>query len=194
MKTIARGGSGWLLALMVGFLVFPTAAHAQGQAPPQLPEPSGFKDGLLWSTKPATYGIGNGVSASHDPGPYQGQIYCPVTGAKLAPDGSAVAVQTTIGEEKPTGIRKFFGAKSIPGMVIYVCCPECAKKVKSDPQPYAAQVINDHVAFSFCFADAPAQRPDRPVVKPRDQTVSASGETPPLSSTTASSAGNPLHR
>jgi hypothetical protein len=154
----SKGRESWLLlALVAGFLVIPTAtARAQntGNSGPPM-------DG------PVVYGLGNGVSTSHDPRPYDGQIYCPVTGAKLAADGSAIAVQTTIGEVKPT--RKFFGAKASPGMVIYVCCPECEKKVKSNPQLYAAEVIADHATLSFTFADAPAQRPGDRGVKPRAQ-------------------------
>lgn len=29
-------------------------------------------------------------------------------------------------------------------MVIYVCCPECAAKVKADPAPFLARVLVQH--------------------------------------------------
>jgi hypothetical protein len=172
MKSIARRGNWLVLVLGAGFFVLPTStARAQDI----------FHDDLMkfGSERPTVYGIGNGVKADYDPGPYDGQIYCPVTGNKLAVDGSAVKVQTTVGAVEPSRTQKFFGAKSSPGMVIYVCCPECAKKVKANPQPYVAEVIADHATISFHFAEAPPQRPERPLVKRADQDVKQASERTP---------------
>jgi hypothetical protein len=90
--------------------------------------------------------------------PYDGQIFCPVSGKKLGVEQPAVPVQTSIGEEKPTGLSKLF-KKAKPGMVIYACCPACADAIRRDPQMYLTQVIADKATWSFKYVNAPAQRP-----------------------------------
>jgi hypothetical protein len=94
--------------------------------------------------------------------PYGGQIFCPVSGRKLGVDQPAVPVQTTIGEEKPTGLSKLFHQKGKPGMVIYACCPACAEKIRNDPQTYLTQVITARSLFAFKYANAPDQMPAPP--------------------------------
>jgi len=91
--------------------------------------------------------------------PYGGQIFCPVSGKKLGLEQPAVAVQTTIGEEKPSRLGKLLGQKTKPGMVIYACCPACAETIRRDPQTYLTQVIGDRASFVFKYANAPPQRP-----------------------------------
>jgi hypothetical protein len=39
-----------------------------------------------------------------------------------------------------------FGRKPTPGVVIYVCCQQCAAKVKSDPGGYLTKVIAERGA------------------------------------------------
>jgi hypothetical protein len=93
--------------------------------------------------------------------PYGGQIYCPVTGKKLGLTQPPVPVQTTIGETQPGFWGKVFGQKPTPGVVIYVCSPECAEPVRKNPQMYLGEVVADKASFSFTYAQAPAQRPAR---------------------------------
>jgi hypothetical protein len=50
-------------------------------------------------------------------------------------------VQTGIGAKQPSFLGKLFGRKPTPGVVIYVCCRECAAKVTSDPDTYVVKVI-----------------------------------------------------
>jgi hypothetical protein len=101
---------------------------------------------------------------------YAGQVFCPVSGVKLGLNQPAVPVQTTIGEEKPSGLSKLFRAKPKPGMVIYACCPACAEKIRSNPQLYLAQVVADKSTFPFTLANAPDQRPaPPPMQRPEDQ-------------------------
>jgi hypothetical protein len=95
-----------------------------------------------------------------DPGPYGGQIFCPVSGAKLGLQQAAVPVQTSIGEEKPGFFARLFGQKGTPGVVIYACCPECAEKIRNDPHKYYRQVVIDMSNYLHGYERAPAQRPD----------------------------------
>jgi hypothetical protein len=95
------------------------------------------------------------------PEPYGGQIFCPVTGIKLGLNQPPTAVQTTIGEQKPSFFARLFGAKPVAGMVIYVCCPQCAERVRANPEPYLTEIIADRATFTFTYATAPAQRPPR---------------------------------
>lgn len=56
--------------------------------------------------------------------------------------GVAVAVETTIGAEKPSFFKRvFLGQKPTPGVTIYVCCRSCADAVRRDPATYVAKVI-----------------------------------------------------
>jgi hypothetical protein len=77
------------------------------------------------------------------PEPYNGQVCCPVTGAKLGSMGPPVPVETGIGAKQPTVWGKLFGQKPTDGLMIYVCCQDCAAQVKSDPVPYVTKVINE---------------------------------------------------
>jgi hypothetical protein len=95
------------------------------------------------------------------PDPYDGQLFCPVTGRKLGLTQPPVPVQTAIGEIKPNFMGRVFGQKPTPGLVIYVCCPGCADKVRSNPEHYLGEVAADRSCFSFTYATAPAQRPER---------------------------------
>ena len=70
-----------------------------------------------------------------------GQKVCPVTGDRLGSMGQPVAVETGVGARKPSLLGKLFGKKATPGVVIYVCCQDCAAKVKSDPGTYVVRVI-----------------------------------------------------
>jgi hypothetical protein len=66
-----------------------------------------------------------------------------------------VAVQTTIGEIKPSFFEKLFGKKGSPGAVIYVCCPRCAEIVRQDPMRWMQEVIADKGCFDFWCGKAP---------------------------------------
>lgn len=70
-----------------------------------------------------------------------GQKVCPVSGDRLGSVGQPVAVETGVGARKPSLLGKLFGKKPTPGVVVYVCCQECAAKVKSDPGTYVTKVI-----------------------------------------------------
>lgn len=70
-----------------------------------------------------------------------GQKVCPVSGDRLGSVGQPVAVETGVGARKPSLLGKLFGKKPTPGLVVYVCCQECAAKVKSDPGTYVTKVI-----------------------------------------------------
>lgn len=39
--------------------------------------------------------------------------------------------------------KKMFGAAPAKGFTVYVCCQECAAKVKSDPGAYVLAIIAD---------------------------------------------------
>jgi hypothetical protein len=102
-----------------------------------------------------------GGTMTPPPQPYGGQLYCPVTGMKLGLNQPPVPVQTAIGEQKPGFFAKLFGAKPTPGLIIYVCCPQCADRVKANPEPYLTEIVADKACFTFTYATAPAQRPPR---------------------------------
>jgi hypothetical protein len=99
------------------------------------------------------------VSGPKTPELYGGQIYCPVTGKKLGL--TPIAVETSIGIKQPGFWGKLFGQKPTPGVVIYVCCPECVEAVKRDPMTYLGEIVADKSCFNFTYAKAPAQRPQR---------------------------------
>jgi hypothetical protein len=132
-------------------LLFPPTTHAQrnggGDRPHSDAKKTGGDSGA--SFQPAT------------PDPYASQLFCPVTGKKLGLSQPAVPVQTSIGERQPTFLGKLFGQKPTPGTVIYVCCPECIEKVRSNPEFYLSEIIADKACFSFTYATAPPQRPAR---------------------------------
>ena len=96
------------------------------------------------------FGLGGSVvtSASRKDEPYGGQKVCPVTGNKLGSMGQPVAVDTGIGARQPSALGKLFGRKATPGIVIYVCCQNCAAKVKSDPGAYVTKVIAEANGWS----------------------------------------------
>jgi hypothetical protein len=103
---------------------------------------------------------GSGGTTEVPKEPYEGQIYCPVTGNKLGLKQEPVKVQTSIGEQKPGFFARIFGRKPTPGAVIYVCCPECAEKVRQNPYRYYSDVVVDRGTLSsYSYATAPAQRP-----------------------------------
>ncbi len=55
----------------------------------------------------------------------------------------AVEVETTMGD-KPTFLQRSFPRlfpHRPPKVTVYVCCPECVARVKSDPDTYLAKVI-----------------------------------------------------
>jgi hypothetical protein len=128
------------------------------------------------------YGDKSASSRSSTPEPYGGQIFCPVSGHKLGVDQPAVPVQTTIGEEKPSGLGKLFRQKAKPGVVIYACCPACAEQIRNDPQTYFSQVVAAKAIFVFKYATAPGQIPPIPPVEPGDPHhagLSGIAQTPP---------------
>jgi hypothetical protein len=68
---------------------------------------------------------------------------CPVSGDKLGSQGPAVPVETSIGAKQPSWLGKLFGRKPTPGVVVYVCCQDCAAKVQRDPGTYVLKVITE---------------------------------------------------
>jgi hypothetical protein len=144
----------WLVLVLlaaVSLWLYPAISYAQ-------------RHGGDGRSRDSQHSKGDGTNASYEPAspePYGGQLFCPVTGKKLGLDQPPVLVQTSIGEKQPTFIAKLFGRKPLPGAVIYVCCPECVEQVRKDPQIYLAEVIADKGFFSFTYATAPAQRPQR---------------------------------
>jgi hypothetical protein len=128
--------------------------------PPLLAQRHGGSDSRNTSPSSGGWGSDSG-SLTSEPQPYGGQIYCPVTGTKLGLTQPPVAVQTTIGETKPSFFEKLFGKKGSPGAVIYVCCPRCAEIVRQDPMRWMQEVIADKGCFDFWYGKAPAQRPPR---------------------------------
>lgn len=122
------------------------------------------------------YGIGaSAPAAPRPPEPYNGQVYCPVTGDRIGAMGQPVPVETGIGVKHPTAWGKFIGQKPTNGLMIYVCCPECAAKVKADPAPYVAKVIAERSQGSAVRASSEAL----PVGKGADSAVQPSRWTPP---------------
>ena len=63
-----------------------------------------------------------------------------MTGVPLGSAGPPVPVDTGIYAEKPSLLGRLFGRRP-PGMVIYVCCRECAAKVQADPAPFLVRVM-----------------------------------------------------
>jgi len=138
---------------------------------------AGRTDAALWSAAvalvltnvllfPATglaqhHGSGDTADKALPPEPYGGQLYCPITGTKLGLKQPPVAVQTTIGEKKPSFMEKMFGKKGTPGAIIYVCCPQCVDKARANAPACLNEVIADKACFSFSYAKAPANRPPR---------------------------------
>lgn len=59
-----------------------------------------------------------------------------------------MVVKTDIGAKRPPFLARLFGRKGTPGMVIYVCCEDCAAKVKADPATYAYKVVAEHNGWS----------------------------------------------
>jgi hypothetical protein len=121
---------------------------------------------------------GSGGTTEVPKEPYEGQIYCPVTGKKLGLKQEPVKVQTSIGEQQPGFFARIFGKKPTPGAVIYVCCPQCAEKVRTSPYPYYSTVVVDRGTLSsYSYATAPAQRPaaNGPTSKPLP-TTAANGD------------------
>lgn len=134
--------------LVAALVVFPGRGTAQGHGG--------------GSRQNASSGSGYADSGGpKTPEPYDAQIYCPVTGKKLGLTQPAIPVETNIGAKGPGFWGKIFGQKPTPGVVIYVCCPECADAVKSDPMKYLGEVVADKSCFNFTYAKAPAQRPAR---------------------------------
>ncbi len=85
-----------------------------------------------------------------------------MTGDKLGSLGSVVAVDTGIGAKQPSTLGKLFGRKPTPGIVIFVCCQDCAAKVKSDPGTYLVRVIAEHGGSPMTSAAvSPADRTTR---------------------------------
>jgi hypothetical protein len=120
-----------------------------GQEPPRVDEFSG----------------GRSAATNINTEPYNGQIYCAVTGIKLGLTQPPVPVQTSIGEEKASTVAKWFGKKDKPGVVIYVSSAEYAEQVRRDPQTYLSQIIRDKSYFTFRYVEAPNQRPLEPSIK-----------------------------
>lgn len=52
-----------------------------------------------------------------------------------------IPVETSIGAKQPSALGKLFGRKPTPGVVVYVCCQDCAAKVRSNPGTYVVKVI-----------------------------------------------------
>jgi hypothetical protein len=155
-----NGGLALLLTATAAVLCLPSGSRAQSDPFHSTVGSFGGED-----TK-TEYGRGDGVFVDKPPDPYKGQIYCPVTGNKLGTNGPAQEVQTSMGEQKPTGFRKMMGAKPTPGVVMYTCCPECAKKVKANPSLYYVEIVADRAVFTFHYDAAPEHRPERPKGKP----------------------------
>lgn len=139
MMTTRTLQAGWFLTamLMLGVPVAAIGHPGHGGSGPTGPTPA-----------PKRYGSGSSEPAKPAaPEPYRGQKFCPVTGEPLGSHGDAVQVDipiTTMG--KPSFLEKIGLKKQQPqtqNMSIYVCCSECAAKVKSDPNPtsYLVKVI-----------------------------------------------------
>jgi hypothetical protein len=85
------------------------------------------------------------------------QGFCPVTGEKLGSRGPAVRVDlVTEVAEKPSFFLKcssWFRAKEPPNRVVttvYVCCPECVAKAKTDPARCILNVYADRRGLARC--------------------------------------------
>jgi hypothetical protein len=135
-------------------------------------------------------GQGGGTFQAAKEEPYGGQIFCPVSGAKLGLQQPAVPVQTSIGEEKPSKVGKLLGQKAKPGVVIYACCPECAEKIRSNPPLYLTQVATDRSRFAFKYDYAPSARPE-PAPINHDQNVFGQNQPAEAAGTSPDSAVHP---
>jgi hypothetical protein len=175
MGTRSRGSGLLCAAIVVASvaLLYPGPCHAQRYGGSNRSQSSSQASDSSASKTPVT------------PEPYTGQIFCPVTGAKLGLRQPPVPVQTSIGEKKPSAFGKLFGEKSTPGAVIYVCCPECVETVRKNPELYLGEIIADKACFTFRYAQAPAQRPQRAPQQTESQATmgrgdESSGRTTPL--------------
>jgi hypothetical protein len=149
--------AGWCVASCVAILWCGTTALAQGVDP--------GKPMNMMSRKGSAPTVGEGgVSGDAPVGPYGRQIYCPITGNKLGVKQPAIPVQTAIGEKKASFVGGIFGKKATSGVVIYVCCPACAEKVRQNPEHYLGVVINDTSAIStrYTYETAPPLKPQGP--------------------------------
>jgi len=172
-------GKVWMLLSLLGACVLFVPATSRAQMGMDK-DPLG-KVGM--DNSPVEYGKGEGgaVFKPTKAEPYEGQIFCPVSGTKLGLHQPAVPVQTSIGEEKPTGLGKLFH-KAKPGIVIYACCPACAEEIRKNPQLYLSQVITAKATLVFKYATAPDQIPAPPVIQKGDVHVAGltqPAETPP---------------
>lgn len=123
----------WVLGTIVALAFFAPRgfAHPGHGGPEPAPQRKQYGGGSSEPAKPSA------------PEPYNGQVYCPVTGDKLGSMGPALPVETGIGVKQPSAWGKLFGQKPTNGLVIYVCCQDCAAKVKSDPVPYVTKIITE---------------------------------------------------
>jgi len=75
-----------------------------------------------------------------------------VTGEKLGAHGPAIPVEIVRDfTEKPTFLQKVFRRAPEPHIfreTIYVCCPECVARVKSDPSRYTLAVYAERHGLS----------------------------------------------
>jgi hypothetical protein len=138
------------------------------------------------------YSGGHAISQNINTEPYNGQIYCPVTGMKLGLNQPPVPVQTSIGEEKPSSFARLLGKKDKPGLVIFVCSEKYVDQVRRDPQTYLAQVIRDKSYFSFRYAEAPRQRPADPSIIPGAPPRDLAGEVASTQPAVPPSGGAPV--
>ncbi len=66
-----------------------------------------------------------------------------MSGLQLGSRGQGIAVDTHIRARPPSFWEKAFSRKPLPGLIVYVCCPECAERVKRDPATYIIRVFNE---------------------------------------------------
>lgn len=75
-----------------------------------------------------------------------------MTGEKLGAQGPAIPVEIVRDfTEKPTFLQKVFHRAPEPRIfreTIYVCCPECVARVKSDPSRYSLAVYAERHGLS----------------------------------------------
>ncbi len=63
-----------------------------------------------------------------------------------------MAVETIRSPERPSLLRRSLSwiaafRPSLKAVTIYVCCPECVAKVKSDPATYLVKVIGERAGW-----------------------------------------------
>lgn len=114
------------------------------------------------SSSACRYDGPGGSSTPSAPEPWGGQVFCPVTGAKLGVRVPAILVETPIGAKAPSPLGKLFGRKPTPGMTVYVCCSECVAKVRAAPESYLGKAMADRAAYAGSYAQAPANRSELP--------------------------------